>query len=201
MVRNGACPGRHRAVCSFEKLTITRDTPCCTLRCSKANLYTEPVRQDVQCIRSMRRDFILRRRIKVVLVHILHNLIPVLALVRNPPPIDRKSLSVRLRPRPLHAHVSGALYALPQVIEAVVQMVTTVQSKQHVHHSLLFLRIVRLDRTEQAPSVLADLAEAVHLVEEGGGVDHAEGRFFPGWVVIVFPVGNEHEAAAVLVSF
>lgn len=85
-----------------------------------------------------RRNLRVHRHVEVVVVHVLHNMIlatqlatthnprgwhktyPVLTLMRNSPPINRKPPPILLRPRPLHRHISTTSNCLPQVIETVV---------------------------------------------------------------------------------
>jgi hypothetical protein len=69
---------------------------------------------------------------------------------------------------------------------------------KHFCYGCLFLSVVFCDRVEEHPAEAAELAETVHLVEDGYGVDHAPFCFFARREVIVFPVVYEDEAAAVL---
>jgi len=74
---------------------------------------------------------------------------------------------------------------------------------KHLCYGCLFLGVVFCDGVEEHPAKAAELAETVHLVEDGYRVDHAPFCFFAWGEVIVFPVVYEDEAAAVLgfVSF
>lgn len=73
--------------------------------------------------------------------------------MRYSPSVDSKPPPIWLRPGPLHGHVSRALYPLPQVIKAVVQMIAAILPYEPVQHSLLVVGVVLFDGIKQRPGV------------------------------------------------
>lgn len=120
---------------------------------------------------------------------------PILALVLNPPPINRKPLPILLRPRPLNRQIRITHQRLPNVIETVINMVLL--GFQHSVVGLVDGTVVHagFEGEEEGPHVV----EAVQLVEDGDVVDFA-GAFFVGRLArgerVALRVGDQDEAVA-----
>jgi hypothetical protein len=118
--------------------------------------------------------------------HILLDRIPTLTLMRNAPPVNRNPPSIRLLPRPFQRHIARTHDALSDIINAMVDMLSSIQT-QHLSFLLSLVEdrgVFAEDPVHEHPVVLAQLAEAVKLVEEGDGVDLAPGCVLPGREVV-----------------
>lgn len=112
----------------------------------------------------------------------------------NPPPINRNPSPILLSPRPLDGQVSIAHQCLPDVIEAVIDVVllwlqqvfVCLTGSVEVHSGF--------EREQECPHVV----EAVQLVKNGNVVDLADGlvRGLAWRKRELLGVGNEHETIA-----
>lgn len=86
---------------------------------------------------------------------------PAFALMRDPPPIDRKSRSVFFGPRPLEGHVSSAHYCLSDVVKAMVYMM-----HRRLDHGLINLcGIGRIQGNSSDVECLPYLLETMELMK------------------------------------
>jgi hypothetical protein len=68
----------------------------------------------------------------------------------------------------------------------------------HIHeHELDLVHLAHVllrDRIEKHVAKSPKLTEAMHLVEQGDGIDHAVGRILAGWKVVGFPFWYVNES-------
>lgn len=69
---------------------------------------------------------------------------------------------------------------------------------EHLRNRRLLLRIILCYGIEKHPAEAAQLAQAMHLVEDCYGVDHAPFCLLSWWEVVILPFIYEYEAATVL---
>lgn len=110
----------------------------------------------------------------------------------NPPPINSKPPPILLRPRPLDRQIPRTHNALPQVIKAMVDVVL-LRLQQHF---LDRRAVVAVQRLLGQVVVVADVREAVQLVEERDVVDGAVFGFFAWGEVVGGRGGDKDEAVA-----
>lgn len=119
---------------------------------------------------------------------------PILALMRNPPPINRNSLPTLLRPRPLDRQIRITHQGLPDVIEAMVNMILL-----RLEQILISIaRSVEVHARFECEEKSANVVQAVQLVEDGDVVDRSFAFFcrLAWWERIVFWVGDENESVS-----
>ena len=99
---------------------------------------------------------------------------PILALVLNPPPINRKPLPILLRTRPLNRQIRITHQRLANIIEAVINMLLLVFEQIVVRLGRSVIFHARFEREQER----AHVVETVQLVEDGDVVDFAHGGGF-----------------------
>lgn len=123
---------------------------------------------------------------------------PILALVLDSPSIlpSSRLFALPLSTGPLHGHISGAHEALPHKVEAMVY-VLALGTQQLIRPVSGSNSVVFVDSIDQLPVNVADLAQAVELVENGDGVDRTPGGVFTGRDVVLFRRVDEDETSAI----